>query len=40
MGALEAMTLEGETTYGGYVSLRCPGSYILTFSCGRSGSTR
>lgn len=36
-GALEAMTLEGGTTYGGYVSLPRPGAYILTFHVARPG---
>ncbi len=34
---LEPMTVNGDTTYGGYVSLRHPGRYRLTFHVARAG---
>lgn len=34
---LEPMTVNGDTTYGGYVSLRHPGRYRLTFQVARAG---
>jgi hypothetical protein len=34
---LEPMTVNGDTTYGGYVSLRHPGRYRLTFHVARPG---
>lgn len=34
---LESMTVNGDTTYGGYVSLRHPGRYRLTFHVAPAG---
>jgi hypothetical protein len=34
---LEAMTLNNDTTYGGYVALQHPGRYRLTFHVARAG---
>lgn len=34
---LEPMTVNGDTTYGGYVSLRHPGRYRLTYHVARAG---
>lgn len=36
-GPLELMPLDGFATYGGYVSLRRPGRYLLTFHVARPG---
>jgi len=36
-GRLELMPLVGSATYGGYVSLRHPGRYLLTFHVARPG---